>query len=148
MRVPPCRRSELFGYDCLVDDGPDLLDLALSKLVEHVFIETDTPAVYGQPEEVSNRCAVECKPSGDHRWVTDNGCNVERKIWDSTKVRNEHVLVALETDFGAVVSHLVGDKVMEVLPALSVQARNVSLIRSYYLFIRHVCTSALNFREV
>ena len=86
------------------------MDLALSNLIENVFIETDTRSVHRETEELANWRAVKYEPAGNHRRITDESFNVEGKVGKRTKISNKHIIIAVEACHCRIVRRLVGDK--------------------------------------
>jgi hypothetical protein len=119
------------GFDRrLVDDRPDLTDLAGAKPVENVLGEPHSPAVDRQAEEQALRRAVEAQPARDMGRLGDQELDVEMKVRDFLKVALEHRTITGKAERPAVVADVVLDESLQKWPILPVKAGDIVAVEA------------------
>ncbi len=123
------RRSGKLALDrSLIDDRPDPADFSVFEFVEHMLAELNAPAIDRKVHEGGFGGAIEWKPGGNARRVADRDLCLKSQVGNVDKVLDQHVAIARQPDWPAIVFDIVVDEGAEVIEGLVVEAVEVSEI--------------------
>ena len=117
------------GFDRrLVDNRPHLHDLLFPEFVEHVLGKRNPLPVYIEAEKFSLRRTVEGEPARDIGRIGDQKLNVEAEVRDFIKIPLQHLAMARQSDWPAVVDRVIIDELSKPRPVLPVEAGDVAAV--------------------